>query len=343
MGISIEPPEIFLDKQSDHIIIDVRSPAEYQNGHIPGTLNVPLLDDAERAHIGTLYKQRGKHEAILQGLGYVGPKMQTVVEALIKKNAITIGVYCWRGGMRSNAVAQLLSLIYDQVSVLQGGYKKYREYGRALLTKPWLFCVLTGRTGSGKTEILQHLGALDEQIIDLEAIANHKGSAFGGLLLGDQPNSEQAQNMLVDIMQSLNIEKRVWVEDESMNIGSVFLPELFWKRIHSSPLIRIERSLQVRIERLSDEYGLADLSQTVERIHKISKKLGGERTVEIIQAVERGDAKSATEGLLAYYDKAYTTGLKHREDQILFTQTVDRETALEIAKSILHTISITNR
>jgi len=160
MGISVESPEIFLTKQrltnhSEHLVIDVRSPSEYQQGHIPGAINVPLLDDAERAHIGTLYKQQGKIEAILQGLGYVGPKLQTVVERLRQKNSQTLGVYCFRGGLRSNTVAQLLSLVFEKISVLQGGYKNYRQFGRDLLNKPWLFNVIAGHTGSGKTEILQ--------------------------------------------------------------------------------------------------------------------------------------------------------------------------------------------
>jgi len=135
----------------------------------------------------------------------------------------------------------------------------------------------------------------------------------------------------------------VWVEDESMNIGSVFLPETFWKRMHASPLIRIERSLQVRVERLSEEYGTANRLHTIERIQKISKKLGGQKTVEIIQAVEKGDTRVATEGLLAYYDKAYATGLRDRQDQILFSLSVERESSLEIAQSIVHTLNLTPR
>jgi tRNA 2-selenouridine synthase len=342
MGIRIVAPEIFLTKQKDHLLIDVRSPSEFQKSHIPGSINVPLLDDSERAHIGTLYKQQGKYQAILEGLGYVGPKMQSVVESLKQNNAKTIGVYCWRGGLRSQAVAQLLSLVYDQVNVLEGGYKNYRAYGREILGQPWLFKVIAGRTGSGKTEILQQLSALGEQIIDLEAIANHKGSAFGGLLLGEQPSSEQAQNRLVAWLQTLNPERIVWVEDESMNIGSVFLPEAFWNRLHASTLIHIDRCLNVRVERLSEEYGAANQLQTIERIQKISKKLGGQKTLEIIEAVQRGDAKAATEGLLAYYDKAYTTGLRHREEQILYTLTVERESATEIATMILKKLNKTN-
>lgn len=342
MGIRIVAPEIFLTKQNDHLVIDVRSPSEYQKGHIPGSINVPLLDDTERAHIGTLYKQQGKYQAILEGLGYVGPKMQSVVEAIKQKQAKTIGVYCWRGGLRSQAVSQLLSLVYEQVNVLEGGYKNYRNYGREILGRPWLFHVLAGRTGSGKTEILQELAALGEQIIDLEAIANHKGSAFGGLLLGAQPSSEQAQNRLVSWMQTLDLQRKVWVEDESMNIGSVFLPEPFWNRLHASALIHIDRSLQVRIERLSEEYGDANQSHTIERIQKISKKLGGQKTLEIIEAVKHGDAKAAAEGLLAYYDKAYTTGLRHREEQILHTLSVERESARDIATLILNKLNQTN-
>jgi tRNA 2-selenouridine synthase len=317
-------------------IIDVRSPAEYESGHVPGATNVPLFENTERARVGTLYKQVSRSEAMLEGLRIVGPKMAAFVQhATTLANGMTIGVYCWRGGMRSGSVAQLLDMAGFEVLVLKGGYKGYRRFAADLMAKPWKLHVITGSTGSGKTEILHELRNLGEQVLDLEGLAHHKGSTFGGLMQPIQPSSEHMQNMLAEELRGMDDKRRIWVEDESMNIGSVFLPDTFWTHLHQSPLYIVERSKEVRIQRLSSEYGMADRLLVIERIQRIKKKLGGQSTKDAVAYVENGDVASATEILLRYYDKAYATSIRDRQQFVQHSFQCTDESAIEIAKKLI--------
>ena len=204
-----------------------------------------------------------------------------------------------------------------------------------LMSYPWPLRVITGSTGSGKTEILHALRDQGEQVVDLEGLANHKGSAFGGLMQPKQPSSEHMQNLLAEVLQDMDSSRPIWIEDESMNIGSVFLPDVFWDHLHKSPLFRVERCKEVRVKRLASEYGLADKGQVIERIQKINKKLGGLSTKEAVLSVEEGNAEHATEILLHYYDKAYATGVCGREDLIVKTLHCTDESAMQIAKDLL--------
>lgn len=317
-------------------IIDVRSPAEYECGHIPSAHNTPIFQNSERSVVGTLYKQVSRDEAILEGLRIVGPKIATFVQvATTLAAAKTIGVYCWRGGMRSGAVAKLLDLTGFEVLVINGGYKGYRKYTAEFVSRSWPLYVITGSTGSGKTEVLHALKGLGEQVLDLEGLAHHKGSAFGGLMQPKQPSSEHMQNMLAHELMKMNFERRIWVEDESMNIGSVFMPDTFWTHLHQSPLFRVERSRDTRIQRLSVEYGIADKTMVIERINRIEKKLGGQSTKDAIAFVETGNVAGATDILLRYYDKAYATSTSDREQYIKHSIRCADESAIEIAKELI--------
>lgn len=320
-------------------LLDVRSPGEYTSGHVPGSINMPLFDNAERAKVGTLYKQVGQQEAMLEGLRIVGPKMASFVEQAERTASDhRIGVYCWRGGMRSGSVAQLLSMAGFSVDVIKGGYKGYRRFAAEVLHRNWPLHVVTGSTGSGKTEILHALSDLGEQVLDLEGLAHHKGSAFGGLMQPGQPTSEHMQNLIVEAFLSMDMNRRIWVEDESMNIGSVFLDREFWNYLHNSPLYRVERSREVRIQRLANEYGSADKQEAIDRIRKIQKKLGGAATKEAIESVESGDAHRATELLLHYYDKAYHTSISEREHDIRLSLDCTDEPAMSIARTLIESL-----
>ena len=334
--------EQFLESNDALPLVDVRSPAEYEAGHIPGAVNMPLFGNEERAKVGTLYKQVGQRQAMLEGLRIVGPKMVDFVEqASLLGSGGSLGVYCWRGGMRSGSVAQLLAMAGFDVQVIQGGYKGYRRYTLSVLSKPWNLQVVAGSTGSGKTEVLHALSQMGEQVIDLEGLAHHKGSAFGGLMQPKQPTSEHMQNLLAHELGHMDLERPIWIEDESMNIGSVFLPDAFWKQLHQSPLYVVERSRQVRIRRLSSEYGTAEKDQVIERIQKIHKKLGGSSAKEAITLVEAGDAEGVTELLLHYYDKAYAAGILGREHYIRHTIHCSDEPADTIANELI-TLTTTN-
>ena len=295
-------------------LIDVRSPAEFNKGHIPGAINLPLFDNEERAIVGTLYKQSGKILAILKGLEIVGPKQSTIAKKAIKisyKNRLNL--HCWRGGMRSESVAWLLTQVGLECEVLEGGYRAYRRYIKSEFSKPWKFIVVGGMTGSGKTELIQNLATISVQTIDLEGLANHKGSAFGGIGKGDQPSTEQFENNLYECFQGLDIMQPIWIEDESKAIGRVNIPDEIYLNLRKSPVVEIKMNKEWRIERLANEYARLDTEYLLQAILKIQKRLGGNNTKISLKAVEDGDYEKAIDLVLGYYDKAYKKGLTFRE------------------------------
>ena len=296
----------FLKRAKKLSIVDVRAPQEYQSGHIPHAQSIPLLNDDERAAVGTLYKQYGKQSAIEKGLEIVGPKMkQLALRAMQMAPEKQLLVYCWRGGMRSEKMAWLFELMGIQCTVLKGGFKAYRQAALHFFEQLDQLIILSGPTGSGKTAILHELGKLGEQYIDLEAIANHKGSAFGGIGQEDQPNSIQFQNLLYDAFLKLDLKKRIWLEGESMTIGRVYLPETLWKRMNASYIIKLKVAREIRARRLAEEYGDCDKEELSLAIRRIKDRLGGLRTKQAIERLEEGKLVESSDILLAYYDKSY--------------------------------------
>ena len=221
-------------------VIDVRSPAEFEKGHIPGAFNIPLFNNEERAIVGTLYKQKGKNEAVLAGLDIVGPKMSSLVSEARKISVNNeVLVHCWRGGMRSGSFCWLLNTVGIKASTLKKGYKAYRNHVLQSFEKPFQIIILGGETGSGKTEILKYIREEGEQVIDLEGIAHHKGSSFGAIGQEPQPRPEQFENDLALQWNKLDPSKRIWLEDESKNIGRVFITDSLW---NTTNFIQISRN-----------------------------------------------------------------------------------------------------
>ena len=321
----------FLELSESIPIADARSPSEYNFGHIPGAVNIPLFDDTERAAVGTKYKKEGRLPAILEGLKHTGPALLSKMEQALKiagKNGKLL-VHCWRGGMRSEAMAWLFSLGDLEVSVLNGGYKSYRHHVLESLSEKRKLIVLGGMTGSSKTHILRYIGSTGQQIIDLEHLANHRGSAFGALGQLPQPTTEQFGNLLHRDLQQLARNLPVWVEDESRNIGSVFMPDTFYFQMQETPVIVIEMDMKIRLPRLLEEYSAYPPESLKASVQKISKRLGGDKTKEAISAIESGDFAKAIELVLFYYDKAYLFGLKKKENKNIIyvrTDTDDIET-----------------
>ncbi len=298
-------------------IIDVRSPAEFEKGHIPGAVSIPLFSNSERAHVGTVYKKQSKEKAMEIGLKYVEPKLNFFIEKA-KELAPDkrIIVHCWRGGMRSKAFAKHLhDNGFKDVSTLIGGYKAFRNYAlNSFCTKAKL-CTLGGYTGSGKTYILYQLREMGEQVIDLEGLANHKGSSFGGIGQGQQPTIEQFENNLFWAWKNLEYSKTIWVEDESHRIGSVNIPMNFYQNMRSNPVLFVDLPQSERVKHLVDEYATFPKSELAISIDHISKRLGGENTKKALQSIESGDFKYVAEIALKYYDKYYLRGLNKRENQ----------------------------
>ncbi|MCS6905637.1 MAG: tRNA 2-selenouridine(34) synthase MnmH [Bacteroidia bacterium] len=297
------------------IIIDVRSPKEYESGHIPFAVNLPLFSNEERALIGTIYKAQGKQAAILEGLDIVGPRMSQILQAIRALGDYSkVGLHCWRGGKRSSSVAWLLALYGLEVYLLQGGYKKFRQFVLNIFSEKLGYIILGGKTGSGKTIILELLKQQGQAAINLEAIACHKGSAFGFIGEKEQPTQEQFENELgMEIFKCLH-RSIIWLEDESRFIGRRFIPNNLFLQMRQSPVIYLDIPLEVRIEMLVQNYGRAEVSLLEQGIEKLQKRLGGLRTKAAKSALNRGDLYTTCQILLEYYDKTYEYGLAQRDE-----------------------------
>jgi tRNA 2-selenouridine synthase len=307
----------FLKQSANGVVLDVRSPAEFEQGHIPSAVNFPLFTDEERKLVGTIYKQQGKNTAIDKGLELVGPKLAAFVrDARAYKKPLF--VHCWRGGMRSGSMAWLLSTAGLQVYVLKGGYKAFRKEVLHTLAYPFVFIVLGGRTGSGKTDVLHMLSQKGAQVIDLEQLANHKGSAFGSILQAPQPTTEHFANLLYHALSKLDHLLPIWIEDESRMIGTVNIDGQFYYTLRHSPLVVMDVSLEQRLHRLVEDYGKADMSELVQAFERIRKKLGGQHLNTAIEALQAGDLKSAATIALRYYDRAYDYGLTTKEAPAIY-------------------------
>lgn len=307
-------PQIFLELSHTTPVIDVRAPKEFAQGHIPGAHSLPLFTDEERAVVGTTYARKGKDAALHTGLEIVGPKMSMFV---VKAGEIApdqeILVHCWRGGMRSEAMAWLLQFAGMKTDVLEGGYRAYRRYCKSAFGNNQPVIVLGGMTGSGKTELLNQLKESGEQVIDLEWLAHHKGSAFGALGQLDQPTNEQFENDLAAEWLKLDPELSAWIEDESLNIGKVIIPEPLYKKMAQAPVIFVDVPFEERVERLVREYGNFDKTELSAIISKIGKRIGGDVANAAVKAVNNGDLSSAIAVVLKYYDKTYQYGLSKRD------------------------------
>ena len=304
----------FLEQSQGHLALDVRSEGEYEHGRIPGVVNLPLFNNLEREIVGTAYKQKSKREATLLGLDFASKKMCDFVRFIqpkLKNNKVF--VHCWRGGMRSESMAWLFNLFEHEVFILQGGYKSFRNHVLEVLDKPLNYLVLGGRTGSGKTAILHQLKTLGEQVIDLEGLAHHKGSAFGALgQLHPQPSNEQFENLLAMQLKEFDLERRVWVEDESRSVGKVILPELFWKRLSLAPSMIINLPFDVRVERLKADYGENEVEGLRNSINNIKKRLGPDCSEKALCALEQKDFAGVARLVLGYYDKLYDKGIANK-------------------------------
>ena len=314
----------FLAAARESVVLDVRSPGEYAQGHVPGALSFPLFTDEERAVVGTTYKQVGKTEAIDQGLGLVGPKLQALAararqlfEAQGSRKPLLI--YCWRGGMRSGSVDWLIRTAEIPTSRCDGGYKACRAHLNQVLERPRPYVVVGGMTGAAKTEVIHSLEQLGEEVVDLEGMARHFGSAFGNLDQHEQPSTEHFANvlayrlMVLDAQSSHAGQRPIWVENESRQIGRVHVPETFHKHLRVAPVVEIERTEEDRVAHLLSMYGQASAGALVDAFDRIRTKLGGQHAQAAIAHVHAGELAEAARIALVYYDKTYRHGLDQRE------------------------------
>jgi tRNA 2-selenouridine synthase len=300
-----------------HILLDTRSPGEYEQGHIPGAVSFPLFSNEERAKIGTCYKQIGKEEAIELGLEIIAPKMVEFVRSAKQlASDKRVRVHCWRGGMRSSSMAWLLETAGMQVTLLEGGYKAFRKWVRSTLSSPRKIITLGGMTGTGKTQLLHALANQSEQILDLEALANHRGSSYGALGLPAQPTVEHFENLIAMQWMKLDPNRPVWIEAESRRVGLCRIPDEILTQMMQAPVIQIERSRQERIQLLIEEYGKVDREELIIATERISRKLGGQHAQRAIEYIRQGNLEPAIDIVLNYYDKTYWYDLQRRNVEI---------------------------
>src|SRR5882672_1509879 len=294
-------------------IIDARTPSEYALDHIPGAVSAPVLDDTERAEVGTLYKKVSPFEAKKVGGALIAKNVARHVEQLFGKNdkAWRPLIYCWRGGKRSGAMAHILREIGWDAQTLEGGYRAYRRWVvEALATLPAEidFIVVHGPTGSGKSRFLTALANAGAQVLDLEALAAHRGSVLGGLPGEPQPSQKWFESQLLAALEKFDRARPVFVEGESKKIGEIQVPEALMARIRASRCITLETDLPTRVTLLLDEYQhfLADRRALEAQLDCLVALHGRERIGEWKALAAAGKWREFVERLLVqHYDPAY--------------------------------------
>jgi tRNA 2-selenouridine synthase len=316
--IRVSAAEAIADLGRFDALIDARSPAEFAEDRLPGAVNWPSLDDDERAAIGTEYKQVSAFEAKKRGAALVARNVAGHVErhVLDKPREWTPLVYCWRGGKRSGALATVLEQIGFRVHLLEGGYRDFRRaVVAALETMPerlsWR--VVCGPTGSGKSRLLDALAAEGAQVLDLERLANHRGSVLGLVPGSVQPSQKAFDTQLWDALRRLDPSRPVFVESESKKIGDLRVPESLIRRMRASPCLWLELPLDARVELLMTDYDffVADVDAFCARLDAL-RALRGNAVVEAWQEAARAGraAEVVRDLLVAHYDPFYLESMR---------------------------------
>jgi len=337
--------EMFLELSNEYPVFDVRSPAEYSHAHIPGAFTLPLFTDDQRSVIGTAYKHQSRQNAVKIGLDHFSERMKLILPEVeeyyklfleskniedLQSNKNTVLIHCWRGGMRSGAVAWLLNLFGFKVFTLKGGYKSFRKWVHVQFEKEYEINILGGFTGSGKTVSLEEMKNRGHKVINLEKLANHKGSAFGSLGEAAQPGQEMFENLLAIELFKIakkgdnkptngehypqNTNSKVWLEDESRHIGTIGIPNAFWHQMRRSPVFFFDIPFEERLKFIVANYGLFKKEELVKAIEKIQKRLGGLETKNAIKFLTENNLAESFRILLYYYDKWYLKSLYNREN-----------------------------
>ena len=331
-------------------IIDVRSPSEYYKGHMPNSINIPLFDNEERSIVGTIYKNYGREKAVIQGLEYIAMKIENLVNKLFEAITVyksknhnskleesTLKIYCARGGMRSQSISWLLEKYNQRNITLKDGYKTYRKWTLESFIQEWEIVIMGGKTGTGKTKLLKLLGENNYQIIDLEGLACHRGSTFGGLGMKEQPSNEQFENMIAEELNGFKKNKKIFVEAESANIGKCKIPHEFFSQMKTAERIEIKKSESNRLEELIKTYSIFEEKDLIEAVLRIKKRLGPQRTTIAIESIKNKDWKSVCKSVLEYYDKCYDyekTG-KNNIKTLDMTDIFDDQTTLRLIKEYM--------
>ena len=311
------PPASVTELHTFDEVIDVRSPGEFVEDHIPGAINLPVLDDAEHARVGTLYKQVSSFEAKKMGAALVSRNIAHTLEGYLadKPKSYRPLVYCWRGGSRSGSLTHILQKIGFPAMQLDGGYKAYRRHVISELTHlPSLFAyrVICGTTGSGKSRLLQELEKAGAQVLDLEALAAHRGSLLGALPDQPQPPQKSFESAIWFALTRFDPKRTVYVESESKKIGALRVPDVLITAMRASPCVRLDVPLEARVKLLTEDY--AHFLHDPETINSLLAHLVPLRGNETVTAWQELAHQQAWDQLVAtlleqHYDPAYLKSL----------------------------------
>jgi tRNA 2-selenouridine synthase len=332
----------FLNASKNELIIDVRAPIEFFKGHLPNAINIPLFEDSERAEIGTLYKQQGKDTAVNRGMEIVSPKMTSFVDKVkaLSKNK-KVFVYCFRGGMRSNSFAWLMNNSQLDAVILKGGYKAFRNYVLKYFEQEQKIILLGGKTGSGKTDILKKLNEQHLQIIDLERIAHHKGSAFGTINEQKQNPQQVFEHELFHQLSNIDANLFLILEDESQTIGYNKIPIGLWHQMKQATIIKLEIPFELRVQKLVEDYTTVNVEALKSCVIKIAQQLGSLNTKQCLQYLDEGNLHDVARLSLLYYDKAYEFSYKNKKQPIinLNSDTIEANINAQKVKQIIDTLN----
>ena len=307
------------------MVIDVRSPSEFVDDHIPGAINMPVLSDSERADVGKVYKQQSTFLARKKGAAFVARNIADHLQEKLRGIGpdFTPLIHCWRGGQRSKAFAQVCSEVGWKSYILKGGYKSYRRavlQGLEGVSDTLMFIVIAGRTGSGKTDILNELKHEGAQVLNLEGLAVHRGSLLGGIENRMQPGQRLFESNLYADLLKFNLGKPIYVESESSRIGNIQLPKDVWKKIVAAPMISIITPSSTRATYLLSEYKhlMIDLSALNNLVSGMTQRHGHARTSVWRDLIKAKDWQNLAEDLLnTHYDPAYDKSIFRHNRRLL--------------------------
>jgi tRNA 2-selenouridine synthase len=334
-----------LFSQSFSLIIDVRSDSEYADDHIPGAVSMPVLNDAERVDIGTMYKQVGAFEAKRRGAALVSRNIARHLEEKLANAPKDFSplVYCWRGGQRSGAMARILSEIGWKVTLVEGGYKTYRKQvldGLDEIPGTLRPIIIRGRTGTAKTRILRAAAGLGAQVIDLEGLASHRGSLLGPEPGLEQPSQRMFESKLHDVMRRLDHARPVFIEAESNKVGDCHVPPALWRCMRGAPSIQVTAPLAARVAFLLDDYQhvVAEPSRLDPLLGWVVQRIGHEGVERWRTLIDAGDWTGfVSHVLMDHYDPAYDRSAAQRDHQdieIFETATLDEPAVTDLGKRL---------
>lgn len=322
LTIDLEAALALRDKGA--LLVDARSPAEYAEATVPGAVNVPIFDNEERARVGTVYKEQGKSVARKLGVELVAPKIPALlerVEAAMAGCRPPVVVFCWRGGMRSRALTTFIDLAGTPARQLIGGHKAFRAHVRRYFEEDrWgRLLVLRGLTGVGKTRQLLRLRGEGFPVLDLEGLAGHRGSAFGGLGLAPQPGQKMFESLLWDELRRIPLDGYALAEGESRHIGRLVLPPAVYDALQRETSLWLNASLDYRVEIILEDYPALDtLRESFERpITALKPRLGGETVTRLLALLQAGAWRELVRELMVrYYDPLYRHTMPERRIEV---------------------------